>query len=93
MRVVKTAPGYGAAPHFAALRARDGSNGGTDADSAVLGLTWMRRHSCSVGRSFAVRGVPAKLAALAKLYGVDKLLLKAEGAPPGGALDQRRPAT
>jgi len=32
--------------------------------------------------------VPAKLAALAKLYGVEQLLLR-----PDAAADQRRPAT
>jgi len=63
-------------------------------DSAALAvLLEIERLAGAWGRSFAVRGVPAKLAALAKLYGVDKLLLKAEGALPGGAVDQRRPAT
>ena len=48
------------------------------------------------GRAFAIRAAPAKLAALAKLYGVDALLLKAEGrrrgAGPRPAADQRKPA-
>jgi hypothetical protein len=38
-----------------------------------------------------VRGVPPKLAALAKLYGVDQLLLRSEAPSPAGD-DQRRPA-
>jgi hypothetical protein len=40
-----------------------------------------------------VRGVPAKLAALAKLYGVDQMLLKPRAATPAEAADQRKPAT
>ena len=47
------------------------------------------------GRDFAIRSAPAKLAALAKLYGVDALLLKAEGGPAAAtaaAADQRKPA-
>lgn len=63
-------------------------------DSAALAvLLEVERLAVAWGRSFAVRGVPAKLAALAKLYGVDKLLLRPEGAPPAGAVDQRSPAT
>jgi phospholipid transport system transporter-binding protein len=46
------------------------------------------------GRTFAVRGAPAKLAALAKLYGVDVLLLRPEVAPAALAGNaQRKPAT
>jgi ABC-type transport system involved in resistance to organic solvents, auxiliary component len=63
-------------------------------DSAALAvLLEIERLAVAWGRSFAVRGVPPKLAALAKLYGVDKLLLKPEGAPLAGAVDQRSPAT
>ena len=40
----------------------------------------VERLAARLGRAFAVRGVPAKLAALAKLYGVDVLLLKPEAA-------------
>jgi hypothetical protein len=46
-----------------------------------------------VMRAFSVRGVPAKLAALAKLYGVDVLLLKPDPVPADDAADQRKPAT
>ena len=54
-------------------------------DTAALAvLLEVERLAGAWGRSFAVRGVPPKLAALAKLYGVDELLLKS---------DQRSPAT
>ena len=60
-------------------------------DSAALAvLLEIERLAVAWGRSFAVRGVPAKLAALAKLYGVEQLLLRPEGASPGA---QRSPAT
>jgi len=63
-------------------------------DSAALAvLLEIERLAGAWGRSFAVRGVPAKLAALAKLYGVDKLMLKPEDAAPAGAVGQRSPAT
>lgn len=45
-------------------------------DSAALAvLLECRRLAQSFGRAFAVRRVPLKLAALARLYGVDALLL------------------
>ena len=64
-------------------------------DSAALAvLLEIERLARAWGRAFSVRGVPAKLAALAKLYGVDVLLLKPESAAlAGAALDQRKPAT
>ncbi len=66
-------------------------------DSAALAvLLEIERLAVAWGRAFAVRGVPGKLAALAKLYGVDVLLLKPENpaAPPAaGSADQRKPAT
>jgi phospholipid transport system transporter-binding protein len=66
-------------------------------DSAALAvLLEIERLAVAWGRAFAVRNVPAKLAALAKLYGVDVILLKAERpAVPAAAAsaDQRRPAT
>ena len=59
-------------------------------DSAALAvLLEIDRLAVAWGRAFEVRGVPAKLAALAKLYGVDELLLGSGVAAP----DQRRPAT
>jgi phospholipid transport system transporter-binding protein len=62
-------------------------------DSAALAvLLEIQRLAIAWRRGFAVRGVPAKLAALAKLYGVDVLLLKPEAAA-GAAGDQRKPAT
>jgi phospholipid transport system transporter-binding protein len=66
-------------------------------DSAALAvLLEIERLAVAWGRAFVVRGVPAKLAALAKLYGVDVLLLRPE--PTGAAAavagaDQRKPAT
>jgi phospholipid transport system transporter-binding protein len=60
-------------------------------DSAALAvLLEIERLAVAWGRSFAVRGVPPKLAALAKLYGVEQLLLRPEAALPGA---QRSPAT
>ena len=56
--------------------------------SALAVLLEIERLAIAWGRSFVVRGVPAKLAALAKLYGVEQLLLR-----PDTAADQRRPAT
>ena len=64
--------------------------------SALAVLLEIDRLAQAWGREFAIRSAPAKLAALAKLYGVDALLLKAEGRPgaaTAGAADQRRPAT
>lgn len=50
-------------------------------DSAALAvLLEVERLAVAWGRAFVVRGVPPKLAALAKLYGVDVLLLKPEAA-------------
>ena len=66
-------------------------------DSAALAvLLEIERLAVAWGRAFVVRGVPAKLAALAKLYGVDVLLLKPEptgAAPAAAGADQRKPAT
>jgi len=63
-------------------------------DSAALAvLLEIQRLAKAWGRKFVVRGVPAKLAALAKLYGVDVLLLEGEAAAPAAASDQRKPAT
>jgi phospholipid transport system transporter-binding protein len=63
-------------------------------DSAALAvLLEIERLAHAWGRAFAVRGVPAKLAALAKLYGVDVLLLGPEVAPGAAAGEaQRKPA-
>jgi phospholipid transport system transporter-binding protein len=66
-------------------------------DSAALAvLLEVDRLAEAWGRRFAIRSAPAKLAALAKLYGVDALLLKAEDravAATAPVADQRRPAT
>jgi phospholipid transport system transporter-binding protein len=64
--------------------------------SALAVLLEIDRLAEAWGRRFAIRSAPAKLAALAKLYGVDALLLKpesgeAEAAP--AVVDQRKPAT
>ena len=64
--------------------------------SALAILLEIERLAVAWGRAFAIRNVPAKLAALAKLYGVDVLLLEpeAEAQPAGaGGADQRKPAT
>ena len=50
--------------------------------AAVAVLLEVERLAVAWGRAFVVRSVPPKLAALAKLYGVDALLLKPEGAAP-----------
>jgi phospholipid transport system transporter-binding protein len=52
--------------------------------SALAVLLECRRQAQAWGRAFSVRQPPNKLAALAKLYGVDGLLLGAE-APPSAA--------
>lgn len=66
-------------------------------DSAALAvLLEIDRLAEAWGRKFAIRSAPAKLAALAKLYGVDALLLKPEGRelePAKPAADQRKPVT
>lgn len=55
-------------------------------DTAALAvLLEIQRLAAAWGRAFAVRGVPPKLAALARLYGVDVLLLKPE-TPAGAAV-------
>ena len=65
-------------------------------DSAALAvLLEVERLAVAWGRAFAVRGAPPKLAALAKLYGVDVLLLKPEAGrrrARAADADQRRPA-
>ncbi len=51
-------------------------------DSAALAvLLGCRRIAQSLDKDLTVRNVPPKLASLAKLYGVDVLLLKAESTP------------
>jgi phospholipid transport system transporter-binding protein len=59
--------------------------------SALAVLLEIERLARAWGRAFAVRSVPPKLAALAKLYGVDVLLLAP--APAAAAGVQRKPAT
>ena len=65
-------------------------------DSAALAvLLEVNRLAGAWGRVFAVRRAPVKLAALAKLYGLDTLLLKGEADEAvSGAADpaQRSPA-
>lgn len=51
-------------------------------DSTALAvLLEVERLAAAWGRAFAVRAAPSKLTALAKLYGVDVLLLRPEPAP------------
>ncbi len=64
--------------------------------SALAVLLEIDRLAAAWGRTFAVRSAPAKLAALAKLYGVDVLILPPQeqiATPATAAVDQRRPAT
>lgn len=52
-------------------------------DSMVLAvLLALRREARRLQRGFAVVGVPARLADLARLYGIAELLPAAAGAPP-----------
>ncbi|MEP6739161.1 MAG: STAS domain-containing protein [Caldimonas sp.] len=66
-------------------------------DSAALAvLLEIERLAGAWGRTFSVRGAPSKLSALAKLYGVDELLLRAEVPSTDSTSnprDQRNPAT
>ena len=63
-------------------------------DSAALAvLLEIDRLAEAWGRRFAIRSAPAKLAALAKLYGVDVLLLNPEESEASPRADQRKPAT
>ena len=65
--------------------------------SALAVLLEIKRLAAAWGRTFVVRSVPAKLAALAKLYGVDAMLLAPAGqaivAGEASGADQRKPAT
>ena len=58
--------------------------------SALAVLLEIERLAIAWGRAFVVRGVPAKLAALARLYGVEQLLLRSDAS---AAPAQRSPAT
>lgn len=57
-----------------ALRAYD--------SSTIALLLQARRLAQAAGRGFEVRGAPAKLAELARLYGVEELLSLSPTAPP-----------
>lgn len=63
--------------------------------SALAVLLEVDRLAGAWGRAFAVRSAPPKLAALAKLYGIDALLLRPLGASGGApaSKSQRSPAT
>ncbi len=55
----------------------------TDSDSATIALLLeARRQAEAAGRGFEVRGAPAKLTDLARLYGVDGLLALAPASSP-----------
>ena len=58
--------------------------------SALAVLLECRRAAQAWGRRFAVRNAPPKLAALARLYGVDVLLLR-DALPPGPAPEVSAP--
>jgi len=52
--------------------------------SAIAVLLECERLAQAWGKTFAVREAPPKLAALAKLYGVDRLLMAAAPSAPTG---------
>ena len=54
----------------------DASNLGQFDSAALAVLLECQRLASASGKGFSVRGVPPKLAALAKLYGVDVLLMR-----------------
>jgi phospholipid transport system transporter-binding protein len=49
--------------------------------SALSVLLECQRQAQAWGKTFTLRDAPPKLAALAKLYGVDALLMRSAGAP------------
>ena len=49
--------------------------------SALSVLLECQRQAQAWGKAFTLRDAPPKLAALAKLYGVDALLMRSSGAP------------
>ena len=53
--------------------------------STIALLMQAQRLAGASGRSFEVVGAPAKLAELARLYGVEELLKLSSGPPPTGA--------
>jgi phospholipid transport system transporter-binding protein len=58
------------------------ASGVTASDSATIALLLeARRQAEAAGRGFEVRGAPAKLVDLARLYGVDGLLALAPASP------------
>jgi len=63
--------------------------------SALAVLLEVDRLAGAWGRTFSVRSAPPKLAALAKLYGIDALLLRTPAEPGSApvAASQRNPAT
>ena len=65
-------------------------------DSAALAvLLEVARLAQAWGRGFSIRGTPPKLASLARLYGLDVLLLGGAAVAPGvqsGDAGQRKPA-
>ena len=63
--------------------------------SALAVLLEVDRLAGAWGREFSVRSAPPKLAALAKLYGIDAVLLKPLGSAGGAPAQtpQRSPAT
>ena len=61
--------------------------------SALAVLLEVDRLAGAWGRTFAVRSAPPKLAALAKLYGIDAVLLRPLAEPGRAPELQRSPAT
>ncbi len=63
-----------------------------DFDSSTIALLMQaRRLAHSAGRGFEAIGVPEQLAKLARLYGVDDLLLMAPSVPSTNALSTSAP--
>lgn len=69
----------------------DVSNLGQFDSAALAVLLECQRLAAARGKGFSMRGVPPKLAALAKLYGVDVLLMRDPSAAP--ASDFSAPAS
>ena len=71
----------------------DASNLGQFDSAALAVLLECQRLAAAWGKGFSVRGVPPKLAALAKLYGVDVLLMRDPSVAAAAAANLSAPAS
>ena len=71
----------------------DASNLGQFDSAALAVLLECQRLAVAWGKGFSVRGTPPKLAALAKLYGVDVLLMRDPAVAVAGAAEFNAPAS